>query len=257
MILRKIEGARSDDVEAGVAVEVGDQHDRPGKPFSSRGFHGEPYLNVRVEIYRHDILIGEREGEDSGGGRSPCSGINAVAGAYIAAKTVIQQGNCLAGGRDRDRYIAVRSGTVDVQGGKRDRSPEVAVNDETLGLCAGENRGIGAGQRSKKVEPSSSHRLAERTHDVAARENPILHGTPIYAGIEGMDQSNRARYMRRGHGRSAERCISAQAKIQSNRAQDIFARRAEMYRVLPVVGKRRQGVDVIRRCDADDVRYVE
>src|SRR5437879_10026884 len=149
MILRKIEGARSDDVEAGVAVEVGDQHDRPGKPFSSRGFHGEPYLNVRVEIYRHDILIGEREGEDSGGGRSPCSGINAVAGAYIAAKTVIQQGNCLAGGRDRDRYIAVRSGTVDVQGGKRDRPTDITVYDRTQRLRTGEDSGIAAGQRAE------------------------------------------------------------------------------------------------------------
>src|SRR5256885_5941990 len=150
MILRNREEARSDDIEAGVAVEVGDQRDRPGKSFSCRGFHGEPYLNVRVEIYRHDILIGEREGVDSGGGRSPCSGINAVAGGYIAAKPVIQQGNCLAGGRDRDRYIAVRSGAVDVQGRKRDGPPEVTVYDRILGLYTGENSGIAAGERDRK-----------------------------------------------------------------------------------------------------------
>src|SRR5436190_1528155 len=97
MILRNREEARSDDIEAGVAVEVGDQRDRPGKSFSCRGFNGEPYLNVRVEIYRHDILIGKCQGEDSGGGRSPCSRIDAVTGANIAAETVIQQGNRLAG----------------------------------------------------------------------------------------------------------------------------------------------------------------
>src|SRR2546427_10784954 len=146
MMLRNREEARSDDIEAGAAVEVGDQRDRPEKPFSSRDFQGEPYLNVRVEISRHDILIGEGEGVDPASGGSPCRGIDSVARADVASKTVVEQCDRLARRRYSHRNVAIWNRAVDVQRRKRDGFPDIAVDDRSGRLRSGKERRIAACQ---------------------------------------------------------------------------------------------------------------